>query len=436
MDRKDTSKFQIFFYAIFGVVIFVGFIALLTSSGSGGSSSGSSSVAKILIWGTYPEEQIRKLKNALTEQDKNIALNFDYVEKRLDTFSTELAEALSQQNGPDVVLIPQTMLLRQQNKIYQIPYGQNTITAGQYQASFLDVANVFLDQNGIWAVPLVVDPLVAYWNRQHFTNEGLVAFPSNWDDFVNVVTKVTKKDANLTLLRNGVGLGTWDNVTNAQSFLNTLFLQQNSKLVYLNKENNYSVLSLVEDGVLDKTLTFYTNFTNPTKPEYTWNRTMPNDLQSFTSGRSSIYFGKASELANISQTNPNLNFYVAKMPQTKDSEVQATWGDVYGFALMKLSSNLTDAFRQINTLTSAQSIELLVGISNLPPVRRDVIQNTPSQAYMEVFYDSAIIANTWPDPNIDQSPAVYKNTIEQILLTNQNRQAMSYLLDNLNSLFY
>ena len=433
MDKKETSTFQLIFMGIFGAIIFIGFIALLTTNGGSGRV-GPSSVATILIWGTYPGETIDRLKAAMLEQDKNAALNFNYVEKRPETFATELAEALSQQTGPDVILIPQDMMLRQKSKIYQIPFGQNTITAGAYYGTFLNAAQVFLDHTGAWALPFAIDPLIAYWNRQHFTNEGLVVFPATWDNFDIAVQKLTKKDANLTLLRNGVGMGTWDNVNNAKNIINTLFLQQGTKLVVLNRDNYFEVISGVNDAVINNTLSYYTNFANPTKPEYSWNRTMGNDLQYFTSGRSSIYFGLASELPNVSQTNPNLNFFVATVPQQRDAEIKSTFANVYGFALMKLSPNLSDSFRQITVLTSAEAVKILTGLSNLPPIRRDVAQDAPDQNYMEIFYQSAVISDTWPDPDNIATDAAYKSAIDQILLTNNPAGAMRYLLDNFSAL--
>ena len=65
-----------------------------------------------------------------------------------------------------------------------------------------------------------------------------------------------------------------------------------------------------KDGVRvgESVLRFYTQFADPAKETYSWNKTFQNDKNAFISGKLAFYFGYASEYKDIQQKNPNLRF--------------------------------------------------------------------------------------------------------------------------------
>ena len=129
-----------------------------------------------------------------------------------------------------------------------------------------------------------------------------------------------------------------------------------------------------------------------------------------------MYFGYSSELGNINLKNPNLNFDVSVIPQIRNTKQEIVFAKMSGFAILKSSKNSMSAFTQISTLTSKDAITSLISITNLPPVRRDVLADAPKDLYMKVFYDSALRAKAWPDPNPTETDQIFQGMIENTII--------------------
>lgn len=65
-------------------------------------------------------------------------------------------------------------------------------------------------------------------------------------------------------------------------------------------------------------------------------------------------------------------------------------------------------------LTSFENIAQFSVNLGLPPVRRDVLTNKPTDAIGSVFYDSALMSKSWFDPDSDETDDIFKNMIESV----------------------
>ena len=138
---------------------------------------------------------------------------------------------------------------------------------------------------------------------------------------------------------------------------------------------------------------------------------MPSSFDSFVANDTSVYFGYASDLQKIVLKNPNLNFDVASFPQIKNGVKQVAFGKIYGIAILKSSKNLASAFTQILSLTNTSSIKTLASLLNLPPVRKDVLAQKPTDPYTQVFYDAALRAHSWPDPDPYSTDIIFREMV-------------------------
>jgi ABC-type glycerol-3-phosphate transport system substrate-binding protein len=210
-----------------------------------------------------------------------------------------------------------------------------------------------------------------------------------------------------------VALGEYRNITNAKDIISALFLQTGNKIMGQIVGGFGSTLrpaSLSSIGAIN----FYTDFANPVKPDYSWNRALPNSLDMFVAGDLAFYFGFASEIGKIRDRNPNLNFDVTYFPQPKGAAVATTFGKMQGLAILRNSANSADALTDINTLTSSYVLGLLGQATGLPPVRLDMLTSAPENQYQAVFYNSAIRAQGWLDPNPSSSGPIFQSMIESI----------------------
>ena len=411
--KPQTSNFQIIVLVIFGFFVLVGLVLFATNS----VSNNSTSLAPVVMWGTFPSSNVSGLINALQEKDKG-SLNISYVQKDSSTFETDLTEALADGNGPDIVILSQDMVIRLKSKLLTIPY--TSISQRTFKDDYIDGASVFLDTDGAVTVPFIADPLVMYWNKSHFTNASIVTPPQYWDDFSADVLKLTKKDSNFNITQSGTAFGQYLNISHAKDILSNLFVQAGTSLIGQNSQGEYvSALSGGLKGDSNSSLsalTFYTGFADPTNPSYSWNGSFPKDIENFTGGELSMYFGLASELSGISLKNPNLNFDVSLVPQVRNTSQQSVFGKIYGLAILKNTKNINSAYPQVLKLTGTEAVGIFSKSTGLPPARKDLLSVKSADLYMQVFYDSALRMKVFLDPNPALTGNIFKNMIESVVV--------------------
>ena len=397
--------------AVFGVFIVVGVIMFsIYRGGSGGNS-----IEEITVWGMIPQSVfVKYIENV--NSGKNIKVGVKYIEKEAESFDTEFIETLARGTGPDAVILPQDFILRHKDKIYPIPY--NTLSERVFKDTFIEEAELYLSSKGALAIPFSVDPLVMYWNRDIFTDVLLPKAPSYWDEFFSLVGKITEVDGSLNIGRSAISFGEFKNIANAKEILSLLILQAGNPIVKIEKDKPMSVLKDQMGFVTppsEAALRFYTEFSNPSKKSYSWNRSLPLSLSYFLSGDLGVYFGFASEIYNIRLKNPNLNFDVAVVPQRREANTKTTFGKMQSFALVKSSKKLLPAFNTISVLTGKDNISLWIKTSGLPPVRRDLLASGSTDPVGSIFYSSAIISKGWLDPNREETKNIFQNMIESVV---------------------
>jgi len=423
------STFKIILTSIFAISILVG-VALFALSK--GTSSGQT--ANLLVWGTVsPEMFDAAYKNSSIKSDKQIQIT--YVKKDPSSFDADFVEALAIGTGPDIVILRDDYVYKNSNKLFVIPYtnyGQRN-----FKDNFIEGGEVFLTPNGVIALPFIIDPLVMYWNRDLFSNNLISSPPKYWDEIVPLVAKMTKKDNGGSILKSTIALGEWGNITNAKEIISTLLLQAGTSITSRTTTGLQSVLNSTFNYPIapsQSAVNFYTQFSNPTSPSYTWNRSLPSSFNMFLSGNLATYIGFASEIFSIQQKNPNLNFDVTTVPQIRDTNKKLVFGHIYALAIVRQSKQIGGAFLTLNALTENASIKALESLTNLPPVRRDLLSTVPPDAFRAVFYSSALLSHSWIDPDSNASANTFRDMINSIT-SGQSRlsEALSNASDQLTS---
>lgn len=399
-----ASPFQVVVLSLFGVSIIAGLIVLATTK-----STTRGSGVPVTIWGVIPQANFVRAIEELTKGSGGLKIT--YIEKRPDTFDRELVEALASASGPDAILLPQDLIARERGKIFAIPY--NSMPLRMFKDTFIQEGELYLDPSGVLAVPLSVDPLVMYWNRDLLTNASIARPPQTWDEFLTVVPKLTVKGKSLNILKSGVALGEFRNITNAKEIIATFFMQAGNPITTLRGDDIVGALYPSTLGTVSA-INFYTDFANPVKPDYAWNRSLPNSRDVFAAGDLAFYFGFASELSKIRDRNPNLNFDVTYFPQSKGAPVSVTFGKMQALAVLKNSRNSTDAFEAVLAITGSGPAAHLSSISGLPPARRDLLSAKSEDPYQAIFYNSAIRSRGWLDPNPVSTASIFQDMIESI----------------------
>ncbi len=410
------SKFQAAVIGLFIIFTVLGVALFATYKGE----SSKTELPAISIWGTFPSntfnEYVRKVNSTRSEQ-----LKIDYTEVPESSFDKVFIEALARGQGPDAVLLSQDLIFRHQDKIILIP--STTLTERDFKNMFIEQAELYLVSGGTLALPFIVDPIVMYWNRDSFTNAGIASYPKFWDEFNNLNAKLTVKDVNSNIRKSAIAMGEFTNINNAREILGTLFLQSGNVVTYKTNYNNNNSTVLASslgtrgfDGLKTSkpALDFFTQFSNPTDPNYSWNRSLANSKSSFLSGNLATYFGYASEISDLRSKNPNLNFDVAPVPQARGAKNRATYGSMYGFSIVRSTANASVAFSVLSSILAVDGLSEMINISYLPPVRRDIISAGTTDPYLSIFFDSALISKGWLDTNKAESTKLFKSIVESV----------------------
>jgi ABC-type glycerol-3-phosphate transport system substrate-binding protein len=211
-------------------------------------------------------------------------------------------------------------------------------------------------------------------------------------------------------------MGDFTNVDNARELLGSLFLQLGNPITKTDASTGAVSTTLRPSISVDpiSALQFFTQFIDPNKPNYSWNRSMPDSRTAFLSGISATYFGFASELASIRAKNPNLNFDVAPLPQVRTGGQKAAYAKMLAFSLVRSSPNTNAAFQIISMLNDPQYLGSLATKLYLPSVRRDVIAQGSTDPYISIFNQAALISKTWLDADPTISRGIFANMVEAV----------------------
>lgn len=389
-------------FAVLGVVLFAGF---------GGFDRGGRAIGDVEIWGTLPREAMeRVLEDVRAERDDFAAVR--YVEKRSERYGEELAEALAAGRGPDLFLLPSARVLSDAEKISPIPF--ETFSERDFRDAFVEAGEIYLSPEGALALPFLVDPLVLYVNRTLLSGGGVARPPAFWDELFTVVPRLTSRDPAGNVLSSGVALGEWGNVANAKDILAGLILQAGNPIV--RRTDDGAAAGALSSGAsaAEAAVRFFTEFSNPVRSVYSWNRSLRPSREAFLAGRLALYIGFASELPALRAGNPNLNVDVAPLPQSRDAASPLTPARLEAFAIPKASGNPPGALEVARVLSGPGPAGRIAELLNLPPVRRDLLAERPTDAYRSVFRDAALMAATWLDPKPAETDRVFRELVESV----------------------
>ncbi len=395
------SAFQTIILGVFGFFIIAGLIVIsLVKAG------GETQATHISIWGSASGEAMRTLIDEAFDP-KTLAVS--YTEFKEDELDKALIEALASGNGPDIALLPAPLLTRYLDKIVPIPYA--TYSERTYKDSFVQEGDLFLSPDSVLALPFTLDPLVMYWNRDFLDEAGVATAPKFWDEFLLLANRLSQRDASGNLSRSAVALGEYKNIASAKEILGALLFQSAG---LAESESVVTLASLLARSGASAVLNFYTEFANPQKPVYSWNRSMSDSRQAFLSSRIAVYFGLGSEYPELRRGNPNLNFDIAAFPRPRNAAVGITYGKLAGFAVLRASKNPSAALQVALTLTGSNPLLKLSQETGLPPVRRDLLGEKPTDAYRAVLYDAANRSRGFLESDPVASAGALQDMIESI----------------------
>lgn len=414
MAQEKGSKFQLILLAVFGFFVIVA-VMIFSGAIKVGKDSSPTAGAQLTLWGTIPKSAMTQILDKVNENNKSFRLSYEYVSSA--SFDEKLIEALASGGGPDLIFLPNDLVIRYSDKVYQIPYANYPLK--QFQDTFISEADLYLGSKGIFGLPVSVDPLVLYYNKGMLDSAGIPIPPKTWQEIISLIPRLTISDASYNISQSTIALGEFDNISNAKDIISMLMLQFGTSIV---SKNGDKLISTVNDSVGNsqsrpgaEAFSFFTKFSNPAEnTTYTWNAGLENSRNMFISGSMAFYIGYASELFYIKDRNPNLDFNVMIVPQLEGAKIRTTFGKMNSIAITKTSKNLASAYGAATLLTSPEFAGIIATSLSLPPARRDLLALPQTSPYVQVFNQSSLISKAWHDPSGPDTTVMFKDVIRKI----------------------
>ncbi len=348
----------------------------------------------------------------------NVTIN--YRQLRYEEYEYELLNALAEDRGPDVFSLPNTWLGKYESKLYPLPSTLTipvTITAGTFKKetqtvlqtkpglTAQDVRQRFVDTvakdvvrgGKVMALPLSVDTLVMYLNRDLLNQAGIADAPRDWNAVVDAVKKLTIADKAGKIVQAGAALGRSNTVERAVDIVSLLMMQNGAQMASADgKQATFQLpdrTSNSNPGL--QALQFYTDFANPAKEIYTWSADLPPALEAFLQGRVALYFGYAYHLPIIVGRSPKLNLAVSPMPQVAGAARAVNYADYWTEAVSQKTKYADQAWDFVQYATSAEQVKSYLRKAKKPTALRSLLAEQKQDFDLQVFADQVLTASSW-----------------------------------------
>lgn len=383
----------------------------------------------ITWWRVFDDTSaVQPLIDAFKRDHPTITVNVRRL--RFEEYEEELLNALAEDRGPDIVSIHNTWIGKYKAKLAPMPASTTlpyqfvtgtikkevmtelrttpSLSLRRLRENFLDVVAddvirpEFIEpgeppKERVFGLPLSVDTLALYYNRDLLNTAGIPEAARTWSELQEHVRKLTKLDKE-KILQSGVALGASANIPRATDILSLLMMQNGAEMA---DDQGFATFDRIPPGLEDRNvppgeeaLSFFTDFANPTKEVYTWNKTLPDALEFFTSGRLGYFLGYSYQLPLIRARAPKLKFGITKIPQI-EATPEINFANYWVEAVSKKSTQANAAWAFVQFMTDANQARNYTTIAKRPPALRSLIPEFSEDPDLAAFTNQLLTTKSW-----------------------------------------
>lgn len=393
----DFSQNKLILIAGGLVIVTIILVAVIFLSRGFGEDGGQQ--ADLEFWGVFDDSNsFRQSIDAY--QLKNPQIRVLYRQFSFEDYEKALINAFASGTGPDIFMIQNTWLPRYLDKTTSLPQQvpgrkEPLLTLKSFREQFVDAVEESLVAGGeIYGLPLYVDTLALYYNKDIFNSLGITSPPQTWGEFNEIVEKITIADANNNISRAGAAIGTARNINRSTDILSLLMLQSGVPMVDdIRAGADFS--KTVDGKDLGRiALEYYTDFANPAKRVYTWNDGLHYSIDAFQEGTAAMMLNYSHQIPLLRSKAPRLNFSVSPMLQL-DSDKVINYANFWAPAVSKFSPVSLQAWEFLIYLSSSEGAVPYLNNTERPAARRDLIELQKNELDLGVFARQALGARSW-----------------------------------------
>lgn len=353
-----------------------------------------------------------------------------YRKLRFDEYEDELIRAFAEGRGPDIFAIHNTWMEGYKGLIQPMP---NSITVTEQEVrgsvrrevvvvekekttmSNRELRETYVEQverdvirdyqpdpdldpeERIFGLPLALDTLSLFYNRDLLDSAGFPSPPETWSDFQAMVPELTTYDLNGEPIQSGAAMGTSANVERSIDILSLLMMQTGTEMTdERGRVAFHTVPADAPSGFIPalNALEFYTDYANPTKEVYSWNESMTNSFDAFANGQAAFFLGYSYHVPLLRTTAPRLNFSISHVPQI-DGTREVNYAN-YWVEVVADSSDFSDwAWDFLLFASDEENVVSYLEESRKPTAHRSLIPSQLEDEEIGVFVDQVLTAESW-----------------------------------------
>lgn len=373
--------------------------------------------ANLNYWTT--NNDLGQLKKFAAEYKKmRPYVNINIRQVRVDEFENQLTNALADDVAPDIITVNVRDLRNYSSRLAEMPAKvkvSNIYVKGQYVKETVveieeigmptanSVKNAFISTvyndavigGKIYGLPLAVDTMAIYYNKDLLDRAEIPEPPKTWDEFMKAVKSATRFNEKGDIIQSGVAMGTAKNISNSFDILSLLMMQSGVKMAYGTSVNFAN--GVREAGVKHPALTalrFYTDFAQQTKEVYTWNEKMGSAFTEFAHGKTVFYLGFASDWPRIKNQAPQLNIEVMPMLQLNEKN-PINVANYSVEAVVKKTKHSNEAWEFVAFMTKPENVKKYTEATHQPSPLRNQINEQKEDLTLAPFAGQILNAENW-----------------------------------------
>jgi multiple sugar transport system substrate-binding protein len=372
------------------------------------------------FWGVYDDSGF--YETAILEFERaNPNVNVVYKQFSFEDYEKELVNSFAAGTGPDIWLMHNTWLPKHGDKIQPLPQqtlkGEKSplFTLKNFQEQFLDVALTDLTKGGqIYALPIYIDTLGLFYNKDLFNTTGIASPPATWEKFNEDVKRLAAIDGRGNIVRSGAAIGTADNINRSTDILMLLMLQSGVRMTGSGHMGATFSQPVEGENVGERALRYYTDFANPSKPVYTWNDQQHYSIDAFIEGKAAMMFNYSHHIQTIRSKSARFNFGVASAPQISGEAVAVNFANYWAPTVSKQSKNPVTAWKFLIYLTSTKGAVSYINTSSRPSARRDLVEQQKTNPDLGTFAIQALSARSWYQVDNSAIESIFARMINDV----------------------
>lgn len=407
----NFTKNQLIIAGITGLVVIVGILILVGAIPGLQTSRPEAITAHLSIWNVGDRQET--LETAFVEFNakyKNVSFAYRSFPNE-PAYETALLDALAAGVGPDIFVVRNDKLFRHLNKI--VP-AVNAIALPELRERFPQVVekDFYRAGSGTYALPLSIDTLALFYNRDLLDAAGVANVPTTWDEVQAIAPALTKKNEAGTVTQSGIALG--GNAEEIESAVDTLYLLMLQTGTVMTDAAFTRATFDTSQGT--NALRFYLQFGNPSSASYAWGAGSGSARTRFADEKLALLIDYASTISAVTARNSFLNYSVAPVPQPKDATATFTYPQYYGFAVSRRATNPTLAWEFIKMMTTSETAaRAYISAANKPPALRALVTAFENDPVKRVFARQILTARSWPQTDPDAIRGTFAKLIASAL---------------------